>query len=363
MKIKGTQIAILFLFAMAMPFLFDFHNLTGNSGLIADDPTNPYSACYSIKGRYHTERNDGPVLCYAGSYITVRFEGTSLKAKFRDFDSQNPQKIGFIIDSTDIIYKTLDQNADSVFNVGQNLKDTLHELTVFRLHDPGNGSGGLQFKGLILDEGKAVYPLPHEYAMKIEFYGDSFTAGSESGDDGQNNGWFSFPNYCGRILNAEIHNNGISGLAVMDSSGWYQDHTTGLQTTFNKSDPSLNDGSYREWDFSLFKPDIVVFGFGINDNYGKPDVFENPGKWKSAYKELIMKITDIHGKDDTKIILHPANIPNKAYDYGPELVEELNLEGYDVHWFRFSFDIDKHPTKEMSEQMGNELAGFILEIK
>lgn len=347
---------------LIMLFIQAIHGCTSTrekSPLKECEPSNAFSSCYKIVGRYDKEREDGPVLYYAGSYISVNFEGTSLHARFKDFDSQNPQKIGFIINSSEDIYKTLHQNSDTVFEITTGLKDTLHTLIIYRMHDPGNGSGGLQFCGLQLDKGKKVVQSIHSYSMKIAFYGDSFTAGSESGEDGKNNGWYSFANYCGRELNAEIHNNGISGLAVMDSSGWYQNHTTGLQTTHDKTDPSLNDGTYRNWDFKRFTPDIIVFGFGINDNYGKPNVFEHPEKWKKTYKKLITKIADTHGKNNTRVILHPANIPNKAYILGPEIVKNLRNEGYDVHWFRFSFDIDKHPTKEMSEKMGYELAQFI----
>jgi hypothetical protein len=323
------------------------------------NPSNAFSSSYSITGRHDLDREDGPVLNYAGSYITVQFEGKSLKARFRDFQSQKPQLVGFIINSDEPVYRVINQNSDTIFTVASGLEDTLHNLTMFKLHDPGHGAGGLQFKGLILDAGKGIRPLEHHYSLKIEFFGDSFTAGVGAGENGEPNGWYSFANISGRILNAQVHNNGIGGLAVMDNTGWYQSHTTGFESTYDKSDPSINDGVYRTWDFNRFTPNLVVFGFGINDNFGKPDAFEDPIAWKEAYKTLIRKITDTYGKDKTSIILHPANIPNKAYTYGQDVVYELAAEGYDAHWFRFSFDIDIHPTREMTEKMGKELADFI----
>ncbi len=331
----------------------------GNLQPVAGDPGNPFHPNYKISGRVDLNREGGPVMYYAGSFINVNFEGTSLKATFKDIESFEDQHIGFMINNEEPIYKTLAKNTTATFEIASGLDDIVHDLIIFKLDNPGGNTFGLQFRGLSLDAGKGILPGDGHYNLKLEFYGDSFTAGSESGPGGEDNGWFSFANVCARILRADIHNNGIGGLAVLNNTGWYQEQTTGLETTFDKLDPGLfNDGGYSQWDFSQYKPDIIVFGFGINDHFGNNNAFDNPEEWMGTYMDIIKSIADAHG-NNPKIIVHPANLYNLAYVYGPKVVNQLRSEGYDAYWFRFSFDIITHPSLEEANQMGDELAAFI----
>jgi endoglucanase len=239
------------------------------------DPRHPY---YRVSGRHDLPTGAGPVLYYAGSSITVRFQGTSLKATFRDVGSfAESQRVGFIIDGGAQRLFDLPKETTRTFVVASGLPDTEHSLTIFKLDNPGSMSSGLQFLGLELDAGRGILPAPALPAgsLRMEFFGDSFTAGSENGLARTDNGWNSFPNVAARILGAEVHNNGIGGLAVLNDTGYYQSTTdaplnTGLVTTYNKLNPSRwMNGGYTSWDFSRYTPDVVVFGCGINDQYGR----------------------------------------------------------------------------------------------
>jgi hypothetical protein len=349
------------------------YGLSKQSVTVADSAhssNNPYDEYYKIMGRSDLNIEGGPVLFYAGSSIHVRFEGTSVSASFMDYNSRKSQKIGFIIDKGSPVVKSLEKNTSNTFKIAENLNDSIHDLIIYKMEGPGAGVFGLQFKGLTLDADKGILPVKTKSAYKLEFYGDSFTAGGgadctgDNGDCGQNNGFNSYANVCARLINAEVYNNGISGLSVMDNTGWYQSKTTGLQSTYNKLDPSTENASgFTEWDFNRYTPGIVVFGFGINDSYGGGDPFGNPDQWKEAYKEIVKNVVDNYGKENTRIIIHPANIWNDAYTYGPEVVSELKEEGYDAYWFKFSFDLDAHPSKEQAHKMGEELAEFIMGIE
>ncbi len=323
----------------------------------ASDPFHPY---YNFSGRTDQDRDGGPVMYYAGSFMKVRFEGTSVQATLKDIDSFNSQRIGFMINGETMVYKTLDQNTTQTFEVASGLPDQVHELVMFKMRDPGDNSFGLQFQGLSLDPGKGILPADSIYNLNLVFYGDSFTAGAEAGSEGENDGWKSFANVCARILNADIHNNGIGGLAVMDNTGWYQDQTVGFETTFDKLDPGpVNDGGYKTYHFDQLTPDIIIFGFGINDDYGAGDPFAEPEVWKETYKTIIKEIADKYDNNDLRIIIHPANIYNQAFEYGLEVVKELREEGYDAYWFTFSFLLEEHPSTAEAQQMGEELAAFI----
>ncbi len=338
----------------------------GKNAVSSREPDNPFDSYYKTQGRINFSPENGPIMYYAGSSINVKFEGTSLKAILADKKSKEESKIGFIIDDNEPVIKNIQANTVDTFELATDLSDTIHDLTIYKMEDPGAGIFGLQFRGLILDNEKGILPGNLPDKLKLEFYGDSFTAGvgagceGDDGDCGENNGYCSYANSCARILNAQVHNNAIGGLAVKDNTGWYQSKTTGLETTYNKLNPSNENGNtYSEWDFTRYTPDVVIFGFGINDNFGDVNAFDNPDDWKQAYIEIIKKIIDKHGKFNTKIVLAPGNIQNDAFTYSSEVVHELNDQGYDAHFYEFSFLIDTHPNKTQHQTMGEELAAFI----
>jgi len=327
---------------------------------------NPYHKYYKISGRNDLTIEGGPVLYYAGSIIQVKFEGTSVKAGFTDYNSTRNQRIGYIIDNGHAKSFELNSNSQNWVSLAKNLKDGTHELLLFKMTDCGHGTFGLQFNGLQLDEGKDILPVMDSNSIKFEFYGDSFTAGVGSdcpgdwGDCRSNNGYYGYANVCARILNADIFNNGIGGLAVIDSTGWYQNQTTGFQTTYNKLCPSNESGNqYTEWDFSRYTPDVLFFAFGINDNFGRGNPFADPENWKAKYKELITHIIEVYKNEDIKIVVLPGNIQNEAYTYAPQVVDELKAMGFNACYFQFSFTIDAHPSRSQHKQMGEELAKFV----
>ncbi len=331
----------------------------------ASNPSDPY---FNYGGRIDFSNVFAPTMYYGGSYVQVKFAGTSLKAIFSDYKSKVPLEIHFVIDST-AVDQTLPQGASrDTLEVISGLKDTLHELTIAKAEGPGAGSFGLQFHGLVLDNDTAIFPA-EKPNLKIEVFGDSFTGGVGSGcigtygDCGNNNAWYSYANILAREMNARIHNNGIGGLAVMDNTGWYQSKTTGLETTYDKLIPTHENGlSYADWDFSAYTPDLVLFAMGVNDEYDPNETaFADTTRWKSAYKSDIRDLVNHYG-EDVKIIVAPGNLyAKKAYKYSESLVKEMKSQGYNIWFYRYSFEVNAHPNKAEHEAMAKELKQFILD--
>ncbi len=351
--------------------LYGYLNALGKSMVNAHNADDPYDYHYYYHGRTDMSGEAGPVLYYGGSGVEAHFEGTSAKAILTDIKSKSAQRVFFMVNEDTVSY-SIAPNATDTFTIATGLTDSTHMLKIYKMEGPGAGAFGLQFNGLLLDDAKGVLPVEPEKELKISFYGDSFTEGSggdclgDDGDCGQNNGYFSYANVAARILHAEIHNNGIGGLAVKDNTGWYQSQTTGLETTYNKLNPSNENGNaYTMWNFDRFTPEVVVFAFGINDAWGAGDPLYDPENWKAAYKGVIKSIVDKHGKDATQIVIAPGNIPNNSYALSQEVAEELRGEQYKAAYFQYSFDLDAHPTRAEHAKMGKELAAFIdsLEFK
>lgn len=351
--------------------LYGYLHTLGKAAVDTYYAKDPFNYHYFYQGRVDRSDEAGTVFYYAGSGVETYFEGTSAKVILTDINSKSAQDVFFMVNEDTVSY-SIAPNATDTFTIATGLSDSTHLLKIYKMDGPGAGAFGLQFNGLLLDDGKGVLPIPRDHKLKISFYGDSFTEGvggdclGDDGNCGQNNGYFSYANVAARILDAEIHNNGIGGLAVKDNTGWYQSQTTGLQTTFDKLNPSNENGNtYTSWDFSRFTPDVVVFALGINDAFGAGEPLDDPENWKTSYKEIIKTIADKHGKESTQIVIAPGNIPNDSYALSQQIAEELRGEQYKAAYFKYSFDIDKHPTRAEHQMMGKELADFIdsLEFK
>lgn len=327
----------------------------------------PFDSAYNYVGRVDFSNSKGPAMYYAGSYIHTRFKGRSLKAVFSDDKSKIPLRLMFILDDTIIIKKELQLGAESdTLYIIEGLTDSIHDLYISKTDGPGAGAYGLCFNGLILDDNSQIYK-PDIPNLRIEIFGDSFTEGVGSeckgdGDCGKNNGWFSYANRMAREVGAVLYNNGIGGLAVMDSTGWYQNKTTGLQTTYNKLIPTNENGlQYKEWDFRSFIPDIVILAMGVNDEYDPyTRAFKDTALWKDTYKKIILNLLEDYGAG-TRIIIAPGNLrAEKAYIFSESIVEELKHDGYAAWFFRYSFELDAHPDSYEHIRMAHELADFIM---
>ena len=351
--------------------LYGYLHTLGSSLVNARNADDPYDYHFLYQGRTDMSKDAGPVFYYAGSSVETYFEGTAASVILTDINSKDAQRVFFMVNEDTMSY-SIEPNTTDTFNIASGLTDSIHLLKIYKMEGPGAGALGLQFNELLLDNDKGILPVPGDFKLKLSFYGDSFTEGvggnclGDDGDCGQNNGYFSYANVAARILNADIHNNGIGGLAVKDNTGWYQSQTTGLQTTYNKLNPSNENGNeYTMWDFDRFTPDVVVFAMGINDAFGAGDPLNEPENWKTAYKEIIREIVDEHGKHSTQIVIAPGNIKNDAYELSQQVALELREEQYMAAYFQYSFDLDAHPTRAEHAIMGKELAVFIdsLEFK
>jgi hypothetical protein len=69
-----------------------------------------------------------------------------------------------------------------------------------------------------------------------------------------------------RRFGAEMYNNGISGLAVCNATGYYENCLVGLERTWDKLCPNNQGGLKRtEWNFSRYTPHFILMVMGIND--------------------------------------------------------------------------------------------------
>ena len=321
----------------------------------------PNNVNFQYTGRIDYTSPSAPILYYAGSYITTRFEGTSLKASFKDITGNN--YIGFIIDGGDMIIKSaFSKTSASVQTIATGLSNTTHDLIIVKRNAPS--SGAIVFYGLTLDAGKSLVAPPARPARRIEIFGNSISAGVNADNLATNddktttldNGWNSYSNVLARKLNAEIHNNGIPGIAVMTGTGYYP---TSADVAYNKLSPFT--GYYSNWDFSKFTPQVVIMAYGVNDDGNNWVTDANKETWKTKYKAILSDLMTKYPLAHFIFEVPPMGMDRTRMEgYDQEIVTEVNSQR--VHFYNFTTAPSPsgcHPAKLMHQAMADELYAYI----
>ncbi|MDF2698679.1 MAG: acetyl esterase [Haloplasmataceae bacterium] len=322
-------------------------------------------------GRMDFSNPKSILMPYPGTYIKFKFKGTLLKLRFSQEIIGN--YIGYVIDNKfEGKFLLKENSSDSEYEIINGLDNTVHDVIVIRRTDFTRGN--CYFNGVIID---GLLLAPEKRPIKrIECFGDSLTAGAISeayGYVGKKdpipydeycNGWYSYANILARLLDAEVHNNGQGGLALLNGTGFFcKPNQIGLETTFDKLNPSPLRGELTNWDFSRYNPHLVLISIGQNDGATTPEVPYDQKKreyWKSRYKMIINnlqhKYSGCYFILTTSIMIHDL-----AWD---DMLDEIVIEINDpvVTSFRYQragIGTPGHIRKSEAEEMALELKRYI----
>jgi lysophospholipase L1-like esterase len=125
----------------------------------------------------------------------------------------------------------------------------------------------MQFLGLVLDAG-ATTLVPEARARRIEFIGDSITAGCCALSE------WALSDYAwrvGEILNADHTQIAYSGICLQNGVRCSSPNSIGMSQQYFKLQ-TVDYPTSPAWDFSRYQPDAVVINLGTNDhNFGVSD--------------------------------------------------------------------------------------------
>ncbi|MBR6029573.1 MAG: electron transporter RnfD [Clostridia bacterium] len=324
---------------------------------------------------------DGAHFYWPGSEAAVRFTGTRLTCTVQVNISWGTNSFGLIVDGrlSQIPVTQADNGIDKTLILAENLEtDQVHTVRLYKRLDCSYSYvlKGFQVEGTFL-------PPPEKPARRLEFYGDSVTAGAcvecvdyvgrtDPCDNAScyDNSWYSYASIIGRKLGAETHLTAQGGIAVMSGSGYFHyPDGIGMDVSWDRLCYFPEAGAYTKWDFSRFTPHAVVFALGQNDQHN-PSTGQNdfsaadPARraaWKARYAEIIRGVA-AHYPAGTPLVLITTLIRHDpAWDEAiGELAEQLRGEGLPAAQFRFTRNGDGtngHPRIPEQEEMAEELAG------
>ncbi len=221
-----------------------------------------------FQGRTDHTHPDSVLIYWPGSQITFKFKGTGAKAALVDEKGENYFHV--IVDGKPEKVLQLAQG-DSLYQLAENLKDTVHILSLYKRTEAHEG--GTAFTKLWLTGKSTLLPPPEKPDLKILFYGNSITSGMGNEDTSRiyndssffKNNYLAYGAITARNLDAQYQSISLSGIGITIS--WFD---LIMPEVFNRINPLDSTSIY---DMQEYNPDIVVINLFQNDSWliNRPD--------------------------------------------------------------------------------------------
>lgn len=258
--------------------------VAGADGTILVPPNHPL---ISYLGRLDCHAAGGPLLGWVGSSIRLRFVGTGLDLKLKDFGHGTPQTTNYYdVSIDDAPPRVIEVSPkQELYSIATGLSDGVHQLELFKRVEAGPGghasAGKAQVLGFVL-HGTDLLPVQLP-ARRLEFIGDSITVGYgnevSTNDPGSapyttfaSNGHKAYGALTAARLGAQYMAVAYSGRGVSRN---YADVAGQLMPEmYLQSVPE--EPSASAWDPAQYTPDAVITNLGAND-------FSTPGVDRAAF--------------------------------------------------------------------------------
>jgi hypothetical protein len=308
-------------------------------------------------------------LYWPGTQIEIYFKGSSIGGVFYDNTGKNYYNLILNNDSIKIFRPDTIKKEYQLFD---GLPDTIHNLKIYKRTEWNRGT--TQFYGFVPGKGSKLIGRPPAKKRKIEYYGNSITAGfgveDYSGQDRSDsvftNNYLTYAALAARHFNAEANYIVRSGIGVMVS--WFPLIMPEMYNRLNPNEPESN------WDFSKYKPDLVVINLLQNDAYlfNSPKSkeylyrFENNPKPNEeyiiqSYATFVKSIREKHPQAAIICMLGNLSITKEGSPwpgYVTKAVQRLN----DPQIYTLFVPFKKtggHPRIEEQKKMGESLIRFV----
>jgi lysophospholipase L1-like esterase len=213
-------------------------------------------------GRIDFSKEEAADIYWSGSSVKINFEGTSIQALLKDESGDNYYNV--IIDN-DSIFILRPTTKKQYHELASNLTKGKHTVEIYKRTEWDRGK--TSFYGFKLGANSKTLSKSDSKKRKIEFYGDSITAGfaiedfsgNDSPDSTFTNNYLSYSSLTARYFDAKHHCICKSGIGITVS--W---DPLIMPEIYDRLIPTDKTSI---WDFSLFTPDIVVVNLLQNDSW------------------------------------------------------------------------------------------------
>lgn len=295
---------------------------------------------------------------WSNSGVELNFEGRQIEFNFEEYVSEQPVYVKAYSEKGEQRFGLLGAMPKVILEFDNENKHTVKLLRI------SEGNVPLVLQSIkIMGEAPVFLPPPPQKKLRLEFLGDSITAGygvlaSENQDKYytcEQDSTKAYAYMTAELLDAEIRTEAQSGQGV------YRNCAGAEGNQFKR----IFDMVIREkdgYDHSEWIPDVMILHCGTNDVPGGTDE-------ETMYKEagvLIDKVRAVY--PNAKIIWMYGMMNDKFHDTFKKLISDKNREGdADLYYFpvekisraKNEFGAAWHPNVNASQKVSVQLAKFL----
>lgn len=311
---------------------------------------------------------DSSELSWSGNSITINFHGTGVKALLRDQSGINYFKV--IVDGKPLPDIQID-SVKHLYTLASGLPAGAHQLVLFKRTEWVFGK--TWFYEFQLDANTSIGKAPATKKRKIEFYGNSITcgyavldtAGKDRGTAPFEDNYLSYAAITARHFDAEYSCIARSGIGVLIS--WFPQIMPEMYDRIDGGDEN------SKWDFSQYKPDVVVINLFQNDSWlvvqhEYPEFkhrFDTTAPTDmqiiAAYESLVKNIRNKYPRARIICALGSMDATREGSvwpGYISKAVENIRDKKITTHFFPYK-NTGGHPSQSEQQAMADDLIHYI----
>ncbi|AXR06894.1 GDSL-type esterase/lipase family protein [Salinimonas sediminis] len=296
---------------------------------------------FSYTGRIDRHDATAPVLSWPGSQ--VQFSAHTRKLSIELDDSRGENYYAIIVDdntATPFVFQA--HQGRHQYSLPMVLEDTVHHFVLYKRTE--GEEGDTRFLGIEIDGSMAKAVA--KPSRKIEIYGDSVTSGmgneaafnSPDHLKSEKNHYLSYGAIAARALSAQLHSISRSGIGIKVGFVPF------TMTQYYDQLSAVGDNQ-TTWDFTAYRPDVVVVNLLQNDHALHLDtsrISPTPTKaeYVQAYKTFLSTLRERYPA--TPIICSLGSMDavapgNEWFDVIEQAVQALSQQG-DKALYTLKFD-------------------------
>ena len=316
-----------------------------------------------------TRQTDSATLIYwPGTSVSFSFTGSTVSVQLKD---QKGTNCFYLIVDGEIQQKLRPDTTKQMYTLASGLKKGLHTVQLFKLTEESAGKTWLY--GFYID-GKVVASAPLK--SKIQFYGNSITAGysvdDTLGDSGLPeffNNYYTYAAITARRFNAAYTNISKSGIGVLVS--WFP---VIMPELYDRIDPL---DSVHKYDYTGDNTDVVVVDLFQNDSWliKHPEHAQFKARFGTtppsdqqitdAYERFIQTLRIKHPQATIICTLGSMDATKEGSPW-PGYIQHAVNEMHDKKVLTFFFPYKRspgHPKRKEQQAMADMLIRFISDHK
>ncbi len=315
---------------------------------------------FRYEGRFDFAQPAAPAVVWQASRIAIDFEGPKATLLFDWAEGQNFFDVTVDGQTTVVAVNSDRQNRVTLapdFGPGR------HRLTLFKRSEAS--AGFARFRGLELPLGAHAWvPAAPAYKLKLQFFGDSITAGACNEDQGEDqwedrsthNNAKSYAAFTAAAFGADYRNIAVSGIGI--AAGYYPEL---IGDVWDRHYPT---GKSRRADLATWVPDVICLNYGENDgSFTTVNKLPFPAeKFTAGYVALVGAIRAAYPQ--AQIVILRGGMYNGAKHDGlrtawEAAVAQLEAKDPKIHHHVFTHWSGPHPRVADDRAMADELIAWL----